>query len=203
MFIRTRFRLSAVLRRTSNSIWWSKLPVMYMCEQTTLRIPYIGGYYVQFVELRAHIIHNISFYWTIQGFIKFQCIIWWNVEYDHGKSRIQNILWEAGNRLGSANILYFSWRFLTFAIEDAIKHCKYQPWYTLIEQSRVFNLLITHKGTLIARFIGPTWGPTGADRTQVGLLLAPWTLLSGFAYWPELCMLLTAYNWNGICIIIC
>ena len=32
----------------------------------------------------------------------------------------------------------------------------------------------------IARFMGPTWGPPGADRTQVGPMLAPWTLLSGF-----------------------
>ena len=30
-----------------------------------------------------------------------------------------------------------------------------------------------------ARFMGPTWGPLGDDRTQVGLVLAPWTLLSG------------------------
>ena len=27
--------------------------------------------------------------------------------------------------------------------------------------------------------MGPTWGPSGADRTQVGPVLAPWTLLSG------------------------
>ena len=32
---------------------------------------------------------------------------------------------------------------------------------------------------LIAKFMGPTWGPSGADRTQVGSMLAPWTLLSG------------------------
>ena len=31
----------------------------------------------------------------------------------------------------------------------------------------------------IARFMGPTWGPYGADRTQVGPMLVPWTLLSG------------------------
>ena len=31
--------------------------------------------------------------------------------------------------------------------------------------------------TLIARFMGPSWGPSGADRTQVGPTLAPWTLL--------------------------
>ena len=30
-----------------------------------------------------------------------------------------------------------------------------------------------------ARFMGPTWGPSGADRTQVGPMLVPWTLLSG------------------------
>ena len=35
------------------------------------------------------------------------------------------------------------------------------------------------QATLIARFMGPTWGPSGADRTQVGPMLAPWTLLSG------------------------
>ena len=33
--------------------------------------------------------------------------------------------------------------------------------------------------SLIARLMGPTWGPSGADRTQVGPMLAPWTLLSG------------------------
>ena len=32
--------------------------------------------------------------------------------------------------------------------------------------------------TLLARFMGPTWGPSGAGRTQVGPMLAPWTLLS-------------------------
>ena len=32
---------------------------------------------------------------------------------------------------------------------------------------------------LIARFMGPTWGPFGHDRTLVGSMLAPWILLSG------------------------
>ena len=31
----------------------------------------------------------------------------------------------------------------------------------------------------ISRFMGPTRGPSGADWTQVGPMLAPWTLLSG------------------------
>ena len=44
------------------------------------------------------------------------------------------------------------------------------------------------KSILIARFMGPTWGPSGADRTNVGPTLAPWTLLSGYGQvnlmWP-------------------
>ena len=35
--------------------------------------------------------------------------------------------------------------------------------------------------SLIARFMGPTRGPSGAKRTQVGPMLAPWTLLSGIS----------------------
>ena len=35
------------------------------------------------------------------------------------------------------------------------------------------------KLTHIERFMGPTWDPPGADRTQVGPMLAPSTLLSG------------------------
>ena len=35
------------------------------------------------------------------------------------------------------------------------------------------------RASLIASFMGPTWGPSGADRTQLGPMLAPWTLLSG------------------------
>ena len=33
--------------------------------------------------------------------------------------------------------------------------------------------------SLITRFMGPTWGPSGTDRTQVVPMLAPWTLLVG------------------------
>ena len=51
--------------------------------------------------------------------------------------------------------------------------CSYVP-------IKVYN---THKyiweETMTVRFMGPTWGPSGADRTQVGPMFAPWTLLSG------------------------
>ena len=45
-----------------------------------------------------------------------------------------------------------------------------------METSYVYH---TANTPLIARFMGPTWGPSGADRTQVGPMLAPWRLLSG------------------------
>ena len=32
--------------------------------------------------------------------------------------------------------------------------------------------------TQIAKFMGPTWGPAGSCRSQMGPMLAPWTLLS-------------------------
>ena len=40
-------------------------------------------------------------------------------------------------------------------------------------------------GSQIARFMGPTWGPSGADRTQVDPTLFPWTLLSGVFLWVQ------------------
>ena len=39
--------------------------------------------------------------------------------------------------------------------------------------------IFNNKATLIARFMGPTWGPPGANRTLVGPILAPLSLLSG------------------------
>ena len=53
-----------------------------------------------------------------------------------------------------------------------------------------------NKSTQIARFMGPTWGPPGDDRTQVGPMLAPWTLLSGqtnYWYWKKWFMATTCF----------
>ena len=40
-----------------------------------------------------------------------------------------------------------------------------------------------NESSQIARFMGPTWDPPGSCRTQMGPMLAPWTLLSGSLYW--------------------
>ena len=47
----------------------------------------------------------------------------------------------------------------------------------------VFNTTIL---TQIAKFMGPTWGPPGSCRPQMGPMLAPWTLLSGELFWTML-----------------
>ena len=52
------------------------------------------------------------------------------------------------------------------------------------------------KLSLIARFMGPTWGPPGADRTQEGPMLAPWIWLSGVLInnVPQLTQVYTNYE---------
>ena len=59
-------------------------------------------------------------------------------------------------------------------------------WYNLHNTKHYKTLYIIHgvyctsvSTPPIARFMGPTWGPSGADRTQVDPMLVPLTLLSG------------------------
>ena len=63
----------------------------------------------------------------------------------------------------------------------------------------LFSIYGLAKSSLITRFKGPTWGPPGADRTQVGPMLAPWTLLSGLASERECCTYAKAclMQWPG------
>ena len=44
-----------------------------------------------------------------------------------------------------------------------------------VPTSGFVHIVQPHSGetALIATFMGPTWGPSGADRTQVGPMLAP------------------------------
>ena len=70
------------------------------------------------------------------------------------------------------------------------RHCNYY-WHltqwsplTVLTTQRACNKRHWHdcalqKQSLIASFMGPTWGPPGANRTQVGPMSASWTLLYG------------------------
>ena len=54
-----------------------------------------------------------------------------------------------------------------------------------LENRSVFSNIFQHhqnRISLIATFMGPTWGLPGADRTHVGPMLAPWILLSGICH---------------------
>ena len=53
---------------------------------------------------------------------------------------------------------------------------------TILYRGMVSNVMTAILSSPIARLMGPTWGPSGGDRTQVGPMLAPWTLLSGFQW---------------------
>ena len=60
------------------------------------------------------------------------------------------------------------------------KPYEYCSWRGMVDCQIVAHLsLQTLNDSLIARFIGPTWEPSGADRSQVGSTLAPRILLSG------------------------
>ena len=54
--------------------------------------------------------------------------------------------------------------------------------YCLVSETHSGTVHPYVKSTLIARFMGPTWGPSGAGRTQVDPMLAPWTLPSGYGW---------------------
>ena len=47
----------------------------------------------------------------------------------------------------------------------------------------------SQQSSQIAKFMGPTWGPPGSCRPQVGPILTPWTLLSGLLH-------LLVYTWH-------
>ena len=54
----------------------------------------------------------------------------------------------------------------------------------------------------MARFMGPTWGSSGADRTQVGPMLVPWTLPSGLSF-PLKIILIKRGDWHQFYAFIC
>ena len=81
-----------------------------------------------------------------------------------------DIPWEWPQRAHRCVLFYPAWVRLRLGEEYWANIC-IAWWYVL---------KVDRKSSLIARFMGPTWGPSGADRTQVGPRLAPWISLSGF-----------------------
>ena len=78
-----------------------------------------------------------------------------------------------GSRFWTADFLIMFTIFITLTLIGARMN-DYHNMVVTVASIRVF-----HAAALTERFMGPTWGPYGADRTQVGPMLALWTLLSG------------------------
>ena len=59
----------------------------------------------------------------------------------------------------------------------------YQIWkyFNTWLNKKLHENVADNKTSLKAMFMGPTWGPPGAEGTQMGPMLAPWTLLSGLS----------------------
>ena len=74
------------------------------------------------------------------------------------------------------SVIYIS-RFYAFCFFSISFH-RLRTLQTLHTQIMLSTPLIAMKDP-DRKVHGPTWGPSGADRTQVGPMLAPWTLLSG------------------------
>ena len=54
--------------------------------------------------------------------------------------------------------------------------------------------------TQIAKIMGPTWGPPGSFRPQMGPMLATWTLLSGYIPLKSMvCFFIHALITDGVC----
>ena len=71
---------------------------------------------------------------------------------------------------------YWTWRYFcssksaTWYVCESMLLCVFENYSS--------KMTVTYPGQ-IARFMGPTWGPTGSCRTLMGPMLAPWTLISG------------------------
>ena len=92
------------------------------------------------------------------------------------------------NQNYAAQVIHRLHRFSHITSALATLCCTLVPWTagSISKAHRWFikpRLLISRiscSPILMARLMWPTWGPSGADRTQVGPMLAPWTLLSGY-----------------------
>ena len=129
------------------------------------------------------------------------------LSYDRKKSiHIENMLTEKVHAQGvcqpkcpvckcTANFVYKSGRYASFEVLSntlslsPIRHIL-RNVYTVYAFSYILSL--------IAGFMGPAWGPSGADRTQVGPMLATWTLLSGVVYHQSILPLRVSGNYHMI-----
>ena len=71
--------------------------------------------------------------------------------------------------------------FIDIAHNDLSTQVQRRPTHIyVLMKMKFYHQITTPNGTIPdSKNHGSIWGPSGADRTQVGSMLAPWTLLSG------------------------
>ena len=93
--------------------------------------------------------------------------------------------WHLHSYLEEVYNLWSSWKSLATSSHEAISWLAtpLSNVYVQYQKSIIkFICKLIQILPLIARLMGPKWCPSGADRAQVGPMLAPWTLLSGTPY---------------------
>ena len=85
----------------------------------------------------------------------------------------------SNGRTSSWNNQYTSYPTATcpVVVPFGLSPAAYRSWIDNYENNLTSQAIA--KWSLTARFMGPTWGPSGAGGTQVDSLLATWTLLPG------------------------
>ena len=120
-----------------------------------------------------------------------QVLSWeWRCSWSSADRRCSNYIWVINNLIcqlrcnlyqrldGNSHLTH--WGLVMYSSiskplpKTMLMYCQLDPrnkWQNL-NWNRVISI---QEHTLIARFMGPSWGPSGADRTQVGPMLPPWT----------------------------
>ena len=102
-------------------------------------------------------------------------------------SRPQCVNWTMAPHFSEISITYnISRAHSSIVVDFAQSLSSYSYWGICVMVSVVVkqHWHIRRVDTQIARLMGPTWDPSGADRTQVGPMLSPWTLL-GSRWWHQ------------------
>ena len=82
---------------------------------------------------------------------------------------MNRLIWNSISQISIPHIRYSSvmWRF---------NFCHAVGAFINVDTMYIYSQSLK---SLIAKYVGPTWGPPGSWRPQMGPMLAPWTLLSG------------------------
>ena len=82
-------------------------------------------------------------------------------------------------KINSSEILFKIQTFLFKKNHLNVSSAKWRPFCLSLNELIIFLLTSFITMPQIAKFMGPTRGPPGSCRPQMGPMLAPWTLLSG------------------------